>query len=166
MKADTLVSVEEYLSASYHPDRDYIEGRLVERNAGEVDHSDVQSSVLFYIRTKYKSLWAGVEVRVQVMADRFRVPDVTIVRGGKPEGRIITEPPALIVEILSKDDRWQEFQERIDDYLAFGVPCVWIINPITRRVHVFTDEGSREVKDGVLRADAAGIELPLADLFG
>ena len=106
------------------------------------------------------------QVRVQVKPNRFRIPDVTIVLGPKPSGRIITEPPALTVEILSKDDRWGDLQERIDDYLSFGIPCIWVVNPLTRRGYVYTVEGAREVKDGILRAEAAGIEVPLRELFG
>ena len=36
--APTLISVEEYLSTSYHPDCDYVDGELEERNVGEYSH--------------------------------------------------------------------------------------------------------------------------------
>jgi len=32
---NALVSLDEYLAATYRPDRDYLDGELVERNAGE-----------------------------------------------------------------------------------------------------------------------------------
>jgi hypothetical protein len=55
MGTTTLVSVEEYLRTSFpDADREYVDGRIVERNVGEVDHSDVQSSILHYLRTHYK----------------------------------------------------------------------------------------------------------------
>src|SRR5207244_9205938 len=38
MATGTLVSVEEYLSTSYRPDCDYIDGVILERNVGESDH--------------------------------------------------------------------------------------------------------------------------------
>jgi hypothetical protein len=34
----TMISVGEYLGSTYHPDRDYIDGELLERNAGETLH--------------------------------------------------------------------------------------------------------------------------------
>ena len=79
MGTATLVSVEEYLRTSFpDADREYIDGRIVERNVGEVDHSDVQTAIAHYLRTHYrKRVWAGVEVRVQVKKTRFRIPDVT-----------------------------------------------------------------------------------------
>lgn len=89
-----LISVEQYLRTSF-PDADceYVDGLIVERNLGEVAHSDVRSSFLHYLRTHYKKrVWAGVEVRVHVKATRFRISDVTVVLGPKPAGR--TNPDA------------------------------------------------------------------------
>ena len=45
MQASTTVSVEEYLSTSYSPDREYIDGLLLEGNWGETDHSRFQGLV-------------------------------------------------------------------------------------------------------------------------
>ena len=62
MDAHRPVSVEEYLRTSYpDADREYIDGRIVERNVGEVDHSDLQTAIAHYLRTHYKKrVWAGV----------------------------------------------------------------------------------------------------------
>jgi Uma2 family endonuclease len=165
--ATTLVSVEEYLNTSY-PDGDceYVDGEIVERNVGEIDHGSLQSRVLIYLANHYPELWSAVEVRVQVKSSRFRVPDVTLVAGSRPAGRIITVPPHLVVEVLSPDDRAGAVQEKIDDYLAFGIPYVWVVNPRTGRGYVHTAEAAREAKDGVLRTADPALELPLYDLLG
>jgi hypothetical protein len=42
MERSTLISVEEYLNTSYRPDREYIDGALLERNVGERAHSRLQ----------------------------------------------------------------------------------------------------------------------------
>src|SRR4030081_1260207 len=162
MDANTLVSVDEYLRTSYpDADREYIDGRIVERNVGEVDHSDLQSSILEYLRAHYKKrVWVGVEVRVQVKTTRFRIPDVTVVLGSKPAGRIIHTPPLIAVEVLSPDDRAGDLEEKINDYLAFGVPYVWVINPDSHRAYLHSPQGRGEVKDGFLRAETIKIEVP------
>jgi hypothetical protein len=50
--AATLVSVEEYLGTSYPDgDREYVDGEIVERNAGEIDHGSLQSRILGYVHT-------------------------------------------------------------------------------------------------------------------
>ena len=35
MSARTLISIEDYLSSSYEPDCDFVDGHLEERNGGE-----------------------------------------------------------------------------------------------------------------------------------
>jgi hypothetical protein len=41
-KTSTLIPIEEYLHTSYHPDREYVDGDIQERNLGEKDHSKLQ----------------------------------------------------------------------------------------------------------------------------
>ncbi|MDQ2949851.1 MAG: Uma2 family endonuclease [Acidobacteriota bacterium] len=89
---------------------------------------------------------------------------MTIVRGGKPAGRVITAPPEVAVEVLSPDDRACDIQDKIDDYLAFGVPCVWVIRPETHRAWIHTNEGARDAKD-FLRNPAGDIAVPLSAIF-
>ena len=164
MSTTVLVPLSEYLGTIYHPDCDYVEGILQERNVGEVSHSDAQTALSAYVRYQVRGFWSGVEARVQVKADRFRIPDVTIIRGGMPSERIITVPPEVAVEVMSPEDRASAIQERIDDYLAFGVTCVWVINPETRRAWICTNEGWHESKDA-LRNPAGDLEIPLAAIF-
>lgn len=167
MGSTALVSVGEYLSTAYRPDREYLDGRILERNLGERDHSEIQMAVSAYLfgRRKQWGIHVFPEQRVQVRATRFRVPDICVVTGPKPDEMVFTHPPFICVEILSKDDRMQEMQERIDDYLAFGVPYVWVINPRSRKAHAHTASGSREATGGFLRTENPAIEVPLADIF-
>lgn len=78
---------------------------------------------------------------------------------------IVTTPPHLCVEILSKDDTMEEMQERIADYLAFGVPYIWIISPRHRKGYVVTSAGMVEANDGVLATDNPRIAVPLEEIF-
>jgi len=166
MERGTLVPVDEYLATSYRPDREYVDGQLVERNVGEWDHSKLQMIVSAYLYNRRHELGIHVvpEQRVQVQPTRFRVPDVCVVSGKEPSEQILTSPPFLCVEILSKDDRMSEMQERIDDYLSFGVRYVWLVDPRTKRAHVHTTQGSNEVNDA-LRTHDPEIVVPLEELF-
>jgi hypothetical protein len=42
MGTATLISLDTYLTTSYEPDVDYVDGVLEERNVGEYDHNIVQ----------------------------------------------------------------------------------------------------------------------------
>ena len=167
----TLIPVEQYLRTHYRPDRDYVDGVILERNAGENNHAYWQRAILLYLceREKQLGIYVIQEQRVQVSPTRFRVPDICILVGGRPSEPVFTSPPFVCVEILSPEDRISRMQERIDDYLAFGVSYCWVIDPKTRRAWVHTPAGISEVKDGVLRtrkeADAPEIVVPLAELF-
>src|SRR5579864_5054858 len=106
MPAGTLVSVEEYLSTSYDPDCDYVDGEVLERNLGEQDHSRLQGVLYAYLfnREKQWGIYVFPEQRVQVSRARFRVSDIYAVAGSRPIEQIFTQPPFLCIEILSPED--------------------------------------------------------------
>ena len=114
MDTATLVSVEEYLSTSYEDgDREFVDGEILERNVGEKRHGKAQSRMLIYLDAHYGNLlWPVVETRLQVKANRFRVPDVLAMLGGEPDEEMISTPPFIVVEVLSKDDRAADLQEK------------------------------------------------------
>jgi len=167
MRTGTLVSVEEYLTTSYRPDCEYLEGVLVERNVGEYEHSRLQTLLVIYLgnREKQWGIRAVTEQRVQVKPDRFRVPDICVVKSDYPTEPIFRQPPFLCVEILSRDDRMTGVLECIDDYLTLGVPYVWLLDPRTRRAQIYTRSGVTHVKDGILRTRDPDIAVPLSELF-
>jgi Uma2 family endonuclease len=167
MGSATLTPVEEYLNTSYDPDREYVDGEVVERNLGEKTHGRIQRKLLvhFELHAKELGIESFPEQRVQVSRTRFRIPDVTVVKLSQEQGEIFTNPPHLCVEILSKDDTMQYMQQKIDDYLNFGVSYVWIINPRNRKGYVVTLEGMFEAKSGVLETKDPAIGVPLAVLF-
>src|ERR1019366_2470335 len=113
MATGSLVSVHEYLSTSYRPDCDYVDGVVLERNLGEKSHSRLQTAIWLYywLRQARGGLWGFVEMRVQVSATRFRIPDVCIALGDPPE-EILRTPPFICIEVLSKDDRLSAMRER------------------------------------------------------
>ncbi|MGA3075197.1 MAG: Uma2 family endonuclease [Bryobacteraceae bacterium] len=166
--APNWVPVEEYLHNTYHPDCDYVDGVLVERNVGEIRHARAQRAALFYLFEK-RILWgifALQETRVQVSSTRYRVPDVCVGLGPEPEDGILTDPPFICIEVLSPEDRISRMREKIDDYLRFGVRYVWIIDPYQRRAWIYTANETREVRDGLLRTENPELNVPLADVVG
>jgi Uma2 family endonuclease len=165
MSALALVSLSDYLGRTLDPDCEYIEGRLVERNAGEISHGDAQGRTYAYVLFNAPGFWAGFEIRVQVRPDCYRVPDVVVMRGGRPAGRIITSPPEVAVEVLSPEDRASDLQDKIDEYLQFGIPCVWVIDPERHRAWIHTKDGSHETLDRVLRNVAGDLQVPLSAVF-
>jgi len=164
---EEYVSVCEYLATSYEPDCDYVDGRLEERNLGELDHGLLQG-VIVNIFLNNRNAWrvrAIPETRVQVKAARYRVPDVTVLRLGTPREQILTHPPLLVIEILSADDRDSRVVRRNQDYLDFGIEHVWVIDPQTRSGYRSTADGLQPVVSGEFTIPGTSMRLNLAELF-
>ena len=168
MKTQALVPVEEYLRTTYDPDCDYVDGEVLERNLGERDHSTLQKRLIIYLGTREKewNIFVFPEQRVQVSPRRCRVPDVCVYVGEEPQDQIFRTPPFICIEILSSEDRWERTQQRIDDYLKFGVPYIFVINPRERRTWACAKDGNREIHDGILRTENPSLTVPLAEIFG
>jgi Uma2 family endonuclease len=162
----TLISSSEYLATTYRPDRDYIDGELVERNVGDWDHSRLQALLLKQLLPYEDKLGilTAPEQRVQVKTARFRVPDLCAVRGN-PREQVLTRPPLLCIEILSPDDSMSSMQERIDDYVAFGTENVWIFDPRRKKAYWADTTGVHEATDGVLEMRGAPIRVDLSLLW-
>ncbi len=167
MATATLISVEEYLATSYRPDRELIDGQLVERNLGEYDHSRLQAALAswFFNREREWNIRVLPEQRVQMKPNRFRVPDVTVTSRDQPIEQIITHRPLLCIEVLSPEDRLTSFADRVDDYFVFGVRNVWILDPRNRRAWVCTGRGFVEPEDRILAVTGTPIQLQLDDIF-
>jgi Uma2 family endonuclease len=108
---------------------------------------------------------AATECRIRVTPTRVRIPDVCFFLTN-PGERVPTKPPFICIEILSPEDRMSRVEVRINDYLAMGVPYVWVLDPETRQAFTATVAmGLQEVKSGVLKTDNPVIEVPLGEIF-
>jgi len=126
MSASTLISQAEYLSTSYRPDCDYVDGEVRDRNVGESEHSILQAAITAWF-WNHQGEWqieVRPEQRVQVSPTRFRAPDICVVRANQPREPIATAAPLACIEILSKDDSLRSMRERVKDYLDFGTEHV------------------------------------------
>ena len=160
------IPVGEYLGSVYRPDVDYVDGVIEERNVGEFDHADIQKALLLALTSQERS--AGVramqELRVQVAATRFRVPDVCLLPASL-RTQIIREAPLLCVEVLSPRDNILRMRRRCEDFLRMGVPVVWIFDPQARIAYVLTSEEMTEHRDGILRLANYPVELDITAIF-
>src|ERR1035437_282851 len=161
------VSVEEYLSTAYRPACDYVNGEVRERNVGEYAHSNLQGRLVIWLGNRERDWNIRVlpEQRVRVSSHQFRVPDLCVLRRAQPMEPVFTQPPLICIEILSKDDRVRDMRERVDEYLNFGVPNVWILDPVLRKAYVCTQSRLQEPEGGIRQVAGSTIRVPLAEVF-
>jgi len=165
--AIALVPVEEYLRTSYEPDVDYVDGYLEDRHVGENEHSNLQTELATILRVNGRQwgIYAFVEHRVQVTAKRYRVPDVCVMPRSWKMTPIIHEAPLVCIEVLSPEDTFSRTQVKCRDYLAMGVPEVWIFDPEVRTVFIVRGETMTEHHEGTLHLEGTEIRIDLAELF-
>lgn len=162
-----FVSVEEYLRSDPQPDMDYVDGVMERRNLGEYDHADLETELgaIFRNHRKDWNVRAVVEVRVQVLPTRFRIPDVCIMPAAWKRTPIVREAPMLCIEVKSPDFTLKRERNRAQDFLNMGVPEVWILDPEKRAAYVLRNDGMTEQREGLLKLAGTAIELDLASLF-
>ncbi len=160
-----LVGENEYLRTPYRPDCNYVDGFVLERNLGQHDHARLQGLIL-YCLMQHETQWqihALPECRLKIRARKYRVPDVMVLPMAGSYPSVIEKPPLLCIEVVSPDDRLPDLVVRAGDYLTLGVPVTWIFNPETKQSFIYSDQGTVESLDPVLRHGP--IELPIAELF-
>jgi Uma2 family endonuclease len=82
---------------------------------------------------------------------------------------IIDGVPTLAVEVLSPSDKQEEINEKVDEYLAAGVPLVWVIDPHRRTILVHRPDSEPELvtvrQELTGEPHLPGLRIPAAKLF-
>jgi Uma2 family endonuclease len=128
------VSLETYLTTSYEPDVDYVDGVLEDRNVGEYDHNVVQMAILFWFHQHGREwrIRSIQEQRTRVASTRVRIPDVCVFSRDVPIEQVFTRPQMIAIEVLSPEDRHSRVDARLSNFREFGVPNIWVVDPETR----------------------------------
>ena len=159
------MSTAEYLRTMFHPDREYVDGLAEERNLGEYEHGKVQSRIWLLLQN-HEAEWGidvNIECRLQVSADRFRIPDVMVLPAGLKVDRYPTTAPLICIEVLSPEDTWKRLRGVVDDYFAMGVEHVWAFDPQMREAFVCDRLGFHKVTE--LAVVGTAIRLDLQEVF-
>ena len=166
MGAKVAVPVEDYLRMTFDgPDREYVDGEIVERAVGDNPHSAMQARLIeiFYELRKLHPLYARPELRHRVRPTRYRIPDVAVFAGHPPAENVPSSPPYIAIEIVSPDDRHTDIMQKLDEYRTWGVPHVWLVDPRLRKLTVCDSAGLRDVPAFPL--PEYGLEISASQVF-
>ena len=165
MATTTQISLQEYLDTSYRPDREYIDGEVVEKNMGKFSHARVQAllTAWFCDHEREWNILCATEWRTRVSPTRVRIPDIVVVADGEQPG-VLENAPLLCVEILSPGDTFADTQRRAADYFQLGAQAVWIIDPEMRAG--WAGAGSGWIESERLEVPGTRIHVELAVIFG
>jgi Uma2 family endonuclease len=157
-----------------------VDGDLVERNVGVLT-SFVEGLIFRVLDAYCVASQAGLvwpsSLGYQCFpgaTNKVRRPDVSFVRGERfaPEHMqegFLTIRPDLVVEVISPNDKAYEVDDKIEEYLAAGVPLIWIVNPQTRIVEVHRLDGTvsrLHTRDELTGEDVLpGFHCPMEAIF-
>ena len=167
MASATLIPLSEYLSTSYRPDCDYIDGEVKERNLGTRAHGFLQGIIaaIFFANMDAWNIVAGPEIRTRVASTRVRTPDVCVMRNSDPADPVVQVAPLICIEVLSPEDSLHSQRDRVDDYFSMGVEHIWMLDPIRRQAHIATPSGYDLCETGELTVPGTPIRVVLAEIF-
>jgi Uma2 family endonuclease len=165
--ATTIIPIEEYLRTSYHPDCDYVDGEIQERNLGEREHARLQSllTIWFGNNEKVWNVYTLVEQRIRVAQRRVRIADICLIRRNAPREQVIVTPPLLCVEILSPEDRLPRAARVMEDYARMGVPNLWLLDPKDQVAYNYASDGLLKLTTNLLTIPGTEISVDLPNLF-
>ena len=165
MSVETRISVDEYLNTSFDPEVEYVDGVLVQRNAGDWLHGVVLSNLIFALRMKYRGIFVIPELRSQTRTTRYRLPDVCVVLT-RPSTKYLIDAAFLAIEVLSADDRMSKTMERLEEFDRKGVANIWVIDPRLRTMSVYSGGVLNEVRgDSIATIGQPRLELTRAEIF-
>ena len=161
----TQVSAEEYLHMTFEHDAEFIRGELVERGMPDNLHSILQLLLLlrFGALAQRQKVFTRPELRLKLGPDVYRIPDISVFTGEQPSQSVPTDPPSIVIEILSPDDRHSNLMEKLAEYRGWGVPHIWVVDGMNQRLSIYSEAGLQHVARFEL--PEYSFEIPAADLF-
>ena len=164
MGAKIGLSVQEYLHTSFPDlDREYSDGGVLARSLPDYLHGKTQLllAAFFAALRKRLSIFPCTETRMRIRSRRYVIPDLAVFWPDEPSG-VPETPPLVAVEILSLDDRLAEVRDKLEEYKAWGVPHVWLVDPHSRRMYTY-HAGLIELP--ALQISELGVEVTGQDIF-
>ncbi len=142
----TEITAEQYLRMTFEHDAEFVHGEIVERAMPDYIHGRLEFliSLVFGRLIQSHRLYPCLEVRMKLAPDVYLIPDVAVF-AEPPLQPVPDTPPLIAIEILSKDDRHSDLMQKLEEYLAWGVANIWVVDPITKRFSAYTRLGLQNV---------------------
>jgi len=143
MATKAQITAEQYLHMTFEHDAEFVHGEIVERSMPDKIHSTIQFLILMAIGRLIQShpLFPYPELRLRLEPRVYRIPDITVYGGQSPHEDVPSTPALLVIEILSKDDRYHDLMQKLEEYRVWGVPNIWVVDPLAKRLAKFTESG-------------------------
>lgn len=148
----TQLSADQYLKMHFEDlEPEFVHGELIERIASNFAHGWIQT--LSSVRLRNAG-YAVLNISLRIAADVIRIADVALF-SRLPKEDVPTQPPLVVIEIASPDDRHIEVLRKLEEYRIWGVEHIWVVEPDIQKFHIYESRGLIEAKQ---------FELPELDI--
>jgi Uma2 family endonuclease len=132
MATQAEITAAQYLNMTF--DHDYIHGKITFLLAQALVPA-----------TRSHPLYPCLGTQMQVAPGTFHTLDVSVFAHQEPKQSVPCEPPLLVIEIISRADRHRDLMEKFEACRVWGVPNIWIVNPLAKRFVIYTEGGLHNV---------------------
>src|SRR5919197_2011936 len=155
-----------------------VDGVLVEKTMGYYESYIAATLIRLignFVVAHDLGIVAGADGMMRLAPGLVRIPDVSFVSWEKLPGRRLPRQaipdlvPDLTVEVLSGGNTPREMARKLDECFSLGVRLVWLVNPETETIEVYTSRDQSIVLDTSAMLDGGvvlpGFTLPIHTLF-
>ena len=130
------MSWDQYLKLPEKPRAEWVNGVAVIVNAPPTfDHGGAMVRLASRLLTALPDLHVVAETYLRMSAELVRLPDVMVTRTVPPDGWV-SEPPLLVVEVVSPSTQAQDRIDKAAEYAGFGIGQYWLADPVERTLEV------------------------------
>ncbi len=157
----------QYNRVIFRPDAHFVDGEIIPRTLGDSTHNRMIGELIGALDALCiaSDLDACISLRLQISPTRIRVCDFVILQPDAPHEQVPTVAPLLCIEVITHGQSPEDELDTLADYLAMGVPNIWLIDPIRRAAYTFDATGLHEADPTNLRVSQTPIRLDLTEAF-
>ncbi len=180
---EKLVTAEEFWDycARTEEDVELVDGRIVVMPPVGPPHGDYDSQLHlplggYVFEKSLGKVYLNTGFKLRQDPDVVRGPDQAFVSNANlaqnppPAEGFWATAPDLAVEIVSPGDSADDINDKVNDYLQFGVRLIWVIYPRRKQAHVFRPDVPMRVvnADGKLEGEDVlpGFEVEMTRILG
>jgi Uma2 family endonuclease len=177
-----LLTAEEFMASDLEDGNfELVRGEVVQLPPTMPEHGRICVNVVFLLETYGRQTGYGYAlsndpgVVTERGPDTVRGPDICFFSHDRwPRSEIGSKlppvSPNMVVEVYSPGNRPGQMLEKVAEYLAAGIPLVWVIYPKNRKVAIYrsADEPPEVLKDDAIIENVPelpGFRFPVADFF-
>lgn len=129
------MSYEDYLALPGRPHHEWVDGVVLVAAAPTPRHQLTTRRLAVVLEDSLEDLVVLDGVAVQMPGNRERVPDISVVEA-MPDGRVITEAPQIVVEVLSPSTQQEDLLHKGPEYAEAGIGQFWVVDVDARIIDI------------------------------